>query len=71
MRIIYFEDDSSALFKVDYMKEALNHEVWYTQNYLTLLSWLDVNPGADFFDVAMFDLNITAETLPSLDPNES
>ena len=70
MRIIYFEEDGNALHKVDYLNEVLNHEVWVTQNFLTLLSWLDCDPGYEHFDALMFDLNIASDTLPILNPDD-
>lgn len=70
MKIIYFEDDPSALFKVDYIKEVLAHDVWHTQNFLELLYWLECDPGAKHFHALMFDLTVPVGNLPDFDQNE-
>ncbi|MCL2604115.1 MAG: hypothetical protein FWD90_06520 [Defluviitaleaceae bacterium] len=72
MKIIYFEGGDSSLFKLDYMREVLRHEVWQTHNFRKLLSWLDHDPTHKYFDALMFDFNAKSyeKTLPVLKADE-
>ena len=64
MKILYLEDSGSAMYKVDYLKEIQGHEVWVTNDYRDVMSWLEFEPGEQQFDAIIFDLVMLDETLP-------
>lgn len=69
MRIVLFEDNGSALFVEDWLRDE-KHEVWRTMDFRDIMSWAEFKPGVEAFDAWVFDLNVPADTLKRAEENE-
>ncbi|GHU58423.1 hypothetical protein AGMMS49975_25000 [Clostridia bacterium] len=69
MKIGYLENDGSSMYKVRYLEEYENHEIWHSDDFRDVMSWLEFDPGADAFGALMFDLVLPSDSLRLIERN--
>jgi len=62
MKILYFEDNGSAMQKIINLRDY-GHDVWCTESFSDAMSWI-LKESKNQFDALIFDLIATDETLP-------